>query len=95
MRIPKFFVARLSGQLPLKTVFVNDMLITGTMINVLATVIALIVLIRTDNGVLAVALHALPLPYNAFLVLAVWRASGHDSLALILAAVWFILMTLI
>lgn len=71
------------------------MLVIGTMINVIATSIALVVIIKTDNAILAVLLHTAPLPYNAFLVLAAWRASGHDSLALMLASVWFIVMTII
>jgi hypothetical protein len=95
MNIVDFFTTRLNGRAPFKKVFINDMLVIGTMINVIATSIALVVMIQTDNAILAVILHALPLPYNAFLVLAVWRSSGHDSLALMLAAVWFVLMTII
>lgn len=95
MYIVDFFTARLNGRVPFKSVFVNDMLVIGTMINVMATLIALLVMIQTDNAILAVILHALPLPYNAFLVLVVWRTSGHDSVALMLAAAWFIFMTII
>jgi len=95
MNIVHFFSIRLNGKVPFKSVFVNDMLVIGTMINVIATLIALAVMIQTDNAILAVVIHLIPLPYNVFLVLAVWRASGHDSLALMLAAGWFILITII
>jgi hypothetical protein len=43
----------------------------------------------------ALALHLAPLPYNLFLLAAVWRSPGRGPLAVALALSWFALMLLL
>ena len=69
-----FFSRRWYGQLPLAVLLWRDMLGVGTLINVLATVLALAVMVQGAHPAVAVALHFAPLPYNVFLFAAVWRS---------------------
>ncbi len=73
----------------------RDMLGIGTVVNLAATLFALIVVVRDGPDGLAVALHFLPLPYNAFLCAALWRMPDRTLLAAVLAAGWLVAMTLV
>ena len=68
-----FFSARWRAQVPMRVLFWRDMLLVGTLINVLATGIALAMAASGVDMAWAAAVHFTPLPYNLFLVGAVWR----------------------
>ena len=73
---PGFLRQRWSGQAPLRTLFWRDMLACGTVLNLGLTFVALMGLTQGLPVAWAVALHFAPTPWNAFLVLAVWRTPG-------------------
>jgi hypothetical protein len=86
--------ARWRGEAPLGIVFWRDMLLYGTMINVVATLASLMLLAFDAPAALATAIFFLPLPWNFFLFYAVWRCAALAGLvgaaAQILAALWLV-----
>ncbi|MDP1685619.1 hypothetical protein [Hydrogenophaga sp.] len=68
-----FFKARWRGEVPQRVLFWRDMVLVGTLINLLATGVALAMAASGASMALAAGLHFSPLPYNLFLVAAVWR----------------------
>lgn len=93
-----FFARRWRGEVPFTHLFVTDMLVVATLINVAATAAAVLLLGAAIPDWLAVAVHFLPLPYNLFLFLAVWRTSERRAVpfawaAQIAAAFWLIAVT--
>jgi hypothetical protein len=73
----------------------RDMLAVGTLINVLAGLVALILLSRDVPAAWAIALHFAPLPYNAFLLLSLSRARARTPLAMGIGIAWFFAMIVI
>ena len=97
---PGFFLARWRGLVPLDRLFWRDMAIVGTGINLATTAAAILLLGIKLPLAISLALHLLPLPYNLFLFLSVWRTANQQpgpiaSLAQIFAAIWLILATLV
>jgi hypothetical protein len=90
-----FFARRWHGQVPLATLLWRDMLGVGTLINIVATVLALAVMVQGAPPAVAVALHFAPLPYNVFLFAAVWRSPHRDFVTGAIAAGWLAAVTLI
>ncbi len=57
----------------MRVLFWRDMVTVGTVINLLATAVALAVALADEAIELAATVHFAPLPYNLFLVASVWR----------------------
>jgi hypothetical protein len=95
MSINHYFSRRWQGQVPVATLFWRDMLGVGTLINLIATALGLIMIINGIHAGYAVALHFLPLPYNIFLLAALNRTLGRNSVLMAIAVGWFVLMTLV
>jgi hypothetical protein len=95
---PGFFLARWRGLIPLDRLFWRDMALVGTGINLAASAAALAMLgVKMSLGA-ALAVHFLPVPYNVFLFLSVWRTAAAQpgalaSVAQIAAATWLVLAT--
>jgi hypothetical protein len=95
---PGFFLARWRGLIPLDRVFWRDMALVGTGFN-LATSAAAIAMLGVKMPLGAVlAVHFLPVPYNVFLFLVVWRTAAAQPgplapAAQIAAATWLVLAT--
>jgi hypothetical protein len=68
-----FFRSRWRADVPMRVLFWRDLVLVGTLINVLATGVALAMAASGLSIALAAAVHFAPLPYNLFLVVAVWR----------------------
>lgn len=64
---------------PLTQLVWRDMLLIGTAINVLATVLALTLFAARAPTALAAAVHFLPVPFNVFVCLVVWRRAGETG----------------
>ncbi|RUU52023.1 hypothetical protein, partial [Mesorhizobium sp. M2C.T.Ca.TU.002.02.1.1] len=74
-----FFRARWRGKAPLDRLFWRDMLLVGTLISVASSALALILLgLKLPLG-LVLAVHFLPVPYNIFLTIAVWRTAEKSG----------------
>lgn len=78
----------------MRVLFWRDMVLWGTLINLVFTGVALAIAASDFNIALAVAVHFAPLPYNLFLVAAVWRlpASAVYRWA---SAAWLAFVTLV
>lgn len=95
--IPAFLSSRLKGDVPLETVFWRDMLAAGSAINVFCTALALAMFAAHYPAWLDLLVNFLPVPWNAFLLVSVWKAAEHQggpsaATANVVAAVWFLLM---
>lgn len=74
-----FLQSRWRGEAPLEAVFWRDMLAVGTALNIASAAAAFALLSADYPGVLAVLLHMLPVPWNLFLILAVWRSADREG----------------
>jgi hypothetical protein len=95
-----FFTARWRGTVPLRQVFLHDMLIVGTTINVVAAFCGLLLFAGDAPSGLAATVFFSPLPYNLFLVSAVWKSARVrldplSKIARIGAVLWLIATTAI
>lgn len=95
-----YFASRWHGGVPLSHLFWQDMVIFGTGVNVAAALAMMLMLAAGLPAVLAVFVFLSPLPYNLFLVGAVWRAAGTASdlwggAVRAASLVWFVVATLI
>ena len=85
---PGFFRQRWHGQVALHQLFWWDLLAVGTLVNAGFVVFSLILLAQGMAGGYWLTLHALVLPYNLFLVAAVWRHPRAATLQRWLAMAW-------
>lgn len=90
-----FFSRRWRGRVAPAQLLWRDMIGVGTLINLVATLLALIAVTQDAPAGLAVALHFAPMPYNLFLVGALWRTPGRNEFALGLAAAWLLIVIVI
>ena len=95
-----FFTTRWRGAVPLRQVFVQDMLIRGTAINVVTAFFGLLLFAGDAPMPLAATVFFAPLPYNVFLFVAVWKTAGNrpdplSDVARFGAVVWLIITTVI
>ncbi|MBC7939362.1 MAG: hypothetical protein H7Z19_06280 [Chitinophagaceae bacterium] len=79
----------------MRTLFWRDMLGVGTVINLLASFVALMAASQGVDIRVAAALHFAPLPYNLFLFMVVWRAPKRTLFTSSIAAVWLAVMTVV
>ncbi|HSA80621.1 MAG TPA: hypothetical protein VLE23_07340 [Geminicoccaceae bacterium] len=75
------FLRRLwAGEIPLARVFWHYAMIGGSVLNVAATLLAMALLAADAPAVFALVAFALPIPYNLFVLVAVWRsASAYEG----------------
>ncbi|CDX45491.1 hypothetical protein P9273_27850 [Mesorhizobium sp. WSM4935] len=90
-----FFSKRWRGEAPLDRLFWRDMLLVGTILNVASSALALILLGLKLPLWLVLAVHFLPVPYNIFLTIAVWRTAEKTGglkgqLTMLGSALWLI-----
>lgn len=87
-----FFSRRWHGAVSLHRLFWWDMVAIATLLNAIVGIVSLIMLTRGLAGGAWLALHLLLLPYNLFLVVAIWRRTdaGH---ALRLAGLGWLALT--
>jgi hypothetical protein len=95
-----FFASRWRGEAPLDRLFWRDMVVFGTLLNLLTTAVALLLLGLKAPLWVVLAAHLSPLPYNIFLLAAVWRtadAAGGASAAFYRSAalLWLVAATII
>ena len=83
-----------AGEVPLGQVFWQYAMIGGTALNAVATLLAM-ALLAADAGLLALVAFALPIPYNLFALIAVWRsAAAYEGprlladLARVISVIW-------
>ena len=87
-----FVASRWHGHAPLRTVLWRDMLVAGTVLNLLTGLGALAILATGGDVLWAVLVHFAPLPLNLLLLIAVFRSPQSGLRARSMAAVWFAAM---
>lgn len=92
--IRAYFRALASGSEPLHRVIISDMLIGGTLINVVAMAAAFALFGIEAPAWLAMGVFFAAVPYNLFLVFVVWKTSALSASpwawpARLLSLVWF------
>lgn len=95
-----FLRARWSGELPLARALWRDMIAVGTLVNLAAALIALLLVARDAPAGVGAAVYFAPLPYNLLLLVSVWRSAARTggppaATAQLLAALWFVLAVLL
>ena len=93
--IRRFIEDRWTGRIDRHQVLWRDMLITGSLVNLLLTIVAMMLLARGSPVGVAVMLHFAALPYNLFLLCSIWRWSPPSVAARGLAVMWFLAMLVI
>ena len=98
--VGSFFRSRWQGLVPLDRLFWRDLVLFGTAISIVSSVLALILLGLEMPLGLALAVHFAPVPYTVFLAIAVWRAAEKSggakaSLMMLGSAVWLIAMVVV
>lgn len=83
-----FYGERWRGQVPLSQLFWRDMLIVGSVINLFTGFIALMIAAQGSELWVAATVHFATLPYNVFLVLAVWRTPQRGTVMAWTSLVW-------
>lgn len=90
-----FFARRWHGRLRLGLLFWRDMIGVGSLVNLAASVAALIAAASGAPPGVAIALHFATLPYNVFLFLAVWRNGLQSPLTRLAALVWLVVASVL
>ena len=90
----------LAGQVPLRQVFLHDMLLIGTMVNVAIALAALAAFAMDLPTWAGIAIFLSPQPYNLVLAISVWRSAAHDTprwgeTAKVTSILWFALMLVV
>jgi hypothetical protein len=88
-----FFLSRWRGQVPLRRLFWRDMLLVGSVLNLLATFVALMLAAQGAGAGIAALVHFSPLPYNLFLYAALQRAPQRRQGHLVAGLAWLVVMT--
>ena len=73
--IHRFFRSRWRGEVPLSRVLWRDTLLVGTLLNLASLVVTFVLLKNGAPTALVALVHFSLLPYNLFLVAAVWRVA--------------------
>lgn len=95
-----FFACRWRGVASLGTLFWRDMMIVGTGLNLVTSFLSLMALGFKAPTWLAMAIFFSPLPYNVFLVIALWRCletqpTRYAGTVRIAALTWLAIVTVI
>jgi hypothetical protein len=90
-----FFSRRWQGQVPAARLFWRDIVLVGSVVNLAATFLALMLAAQGVSTVIAVAVHFSPLPYNLFLCAALWRHPGRSPVLSGATGLWLALATLL
>jgi hypothetical protein len=67
------------GETPLRRVFWEHAIAWGTLINLVCTGAALVAFVNGAPAWLGLLLHFAPVPYNALLVVSIWRAAAKED----------------
>jgi hypothetical protein len=90
-----YFTRRWQGRIPAAVLLWPEMLGVGTAVNLIATLLAVTVVIQGGPGWLAALLHLAPMPYNVHLFVALWRAPDRTALATAVALACLVAMMLV
>ena len=87
-RTAGFFSSRWCGEASAAVVYWRDILAVGTLINLVTGFAALMLAAQGTDIVIAALMHFAPLPYNVFLVVALWRTPQRTRTMAWTSLVW-------
>lgn len=87
-RTAGFFSSRWRGEASAAVVYWRDILAVGTLINLVTGFAALMLAAQGTDIVIAALMHFAPLPYNVFLVVALWRTPQRTRTMAWTSLVW-------
>ncbi len=95
-----FFVRRWQREVPLPVIFWRDMIVIGSLLNLAAAFGGLMALGFKADLMVALAIFHAPLPYNLFIVAAIWRTAegagaASASTARFGALAWLVAVTVL
>jgi len=90
-----FFVRRWRGQVGWRTLFWRDLLLVGTGLSVLTTLVTLGLLSQGACVVTVLRVHLMALPHGLFILTALWRHQDCPALARGMGLGWLALSVLI
>jgi hypothetical protein len=93
--LKRFFTPRWQGRIGWRTLFWRDLLLIGTGLNLLMTGAALALLAQAVALPWVVLVHLLPLPYNLFIVSAIWSAPSRPTVVCVFSAFWLVLLVVV
>ena len=98
----KFVKQLWTGKFPLGRVFWHYAVAYGLLINLVTDLAFYALLLNDANMVLVVLAFASPVPYNIFIIVAVWRSADHyrgpkrwAELAQVGTVIWMLALTVI
>jgi hypothetical protein len=74
-----YFLKLWRGEFPLARVFWTDLIVVGTVVNLLVSAAAMLLFVSGAPIALGVIVHFAPVPYNILLFLAVWQAAARET----------------
>lgn len=95
MPLKNFFSSRWRGQVHFGQLFWRDMVVVGSLVNLLSGFLALALMAADAPLTAVVAAHFAPLPYNLFLFAALWRQPDRPACMSAGAIGWLLLVILI
>ena len=90
-----YFGSRWRGEMNLSKLYWRDMMIVGGVINLFTGFIALMIAAQGGELWVAAMVHFATLPYNVFLVLALWRTPGRSKVMAWTSLLWLSAVTLL
>lgn len=90
-----FFGSRWGGQALPSRLFWRDMMLVGSLINLVTGFVALMIAAQGGEFWIAAIVHFATLPYNVFLVRSLWRTPGRSEVMRWTSLLWLGVMTLI
>ena len=90
-----YFVSLWRADFPLPRVFWTDMIVIGSMVNIVGTAAAMLLFVSGAPIAIGVFVHFAPVPYNVLLFLSVWQAAAREAstwsfLAQVAGLIWLI-----
>ena len=90
-----FFACRWHAQMAWQTLFWRDMLMVGSVANLLLGFASLVMVAQRVEANWAVAVHFALLPYNLFLAASIWRWPGLHAKWKWAASAWLLAMLVV
>lgn len=90
-----FIGKRWRGEASLSTLYWRDILMVGSVINLLTGFVALMIAAQGGEFWVAATVHFATLPYNVFLVLALWRTPRCSRFMAWTSLIWLGTVTVI
>lgn len=90
-----FIGSRWRGETSAAVLYWRDMLIVGSVLNLFTGFAALMLAAQGVDLLIAAAVHFALLPYNAFLVAALWRTPRRTKAMAWTSVTWLVVVTLL